>query len=167
MRTLRAAATALSVAAVAACTSPAHPVPPLPAPVPVSVPPSAPVSSSASGAVVAGDAFLSPSKNIGCGFAGDTVRCFILDKTWTAPPKPATCEWDWGSQLVLTGAAPAEFACVSDLPVSSPTGEVVLPYGQRMTAGPLVCTTAETGVTCENTQTHHGLSLSRETYRIH
>jgi hypothetical protein len=41
-----------------------------------------------------------------------------------------------------------------------------LPYGDAITAGPMRCESAQSGITCRDVESGHGFSISREAYRI-
>ena len=41
--------------------------------------------------------FQSPSGNIACAMGGGIVRCDILEHSWSPPPKPSSCDLDWGN----------------------------------------------------------------------
>ena len=108
--------------------------------------------------------FKTPSGNIGCEVSADYTRCDIDSHTWSAPPKPASCQFDWGGGIQISGSATAEFACASDSVLAA--SSTVLAYGQSTHQGSMVCTSAEAGVTCTNEASHHGFFLSRDSYRI-
>jgi hypothetical protein len=42
----------------------------------------------------------------------------------------------------------------------------VLDYGQSSCAGPMLCQSSKSGVTCTNTDTGHGFFLASESYRL-
>ena len=62
----------------------------------------------AAGPASAAVSFHSPSGNIRC-VIGEKVytRCDITQRDWRPPPKPSSCEFDWGNTLEvgLKGAA--------------------------------------------------------------
>ena len=49
--------------------------------------------------------FRSPSGNISCYIVADGVRCDIVRRDWEPPPKPASCEFDYGHGLMSAGKA--------------------------------------------------------------
>lgn len=130
-------------------------------------------------------AFSSPSGRIICYLGLDAARCdFVGDKAWTAA-KPAGCELDWQSTLVVVNTAGA--GCVGDTVIETavvgsewttwrragdPTVVVydmtmaVLPYGSALASGVIRCESATSGVTCRNTSTGHGFTMAREAYSI-
>ena len=109
-------------------------------------------------------AFRSPSSNIGCYLKADYVRCDIDGRNWTPPPRPADCEWDYGQGITMVPGGSAEFICAGDTALV-PDGDP-LPYGESMTAGPLRCDSAESGITCRDTGTGKGFSISRDAYQL-
>ena len=108
--------------------------------------------------------FRSPTNNIGCGVDAATTRCDIREHSWTPPPKPASCDLDWGNGAEVSGNGAGTFACAGDT-VFDPAAPV-LAYGQRTRQGSTVCESAEAGVTCTNEASGHGFFLSRDRYRL-
>src|SRR5258706_3939129 len=57
----------------------------------------APASTFSSALVGQGNVFfMSPSGNIGCALSETGARCDIRDRSWTPPPRPATCDVNFG-----------------------------------------------------------------------
>jgi hypothetical protein len=107
--------------------------------------------------------FATPSGNILCAMNADSgVRCDIGEVEWTPPPKPADCEFDWGSHLQLEEEA--SFACVSDTPFDEQPE--VVPYGTSVRQGIYTCEVERSGVTCRNTETGAGFEVSRGGYEL-
>lgn len=107
--------------------------------------------------------FALPSRNIACALTTELARCDIGTKSWTPPPKPADCEFDYGMGVTVEGTAKGRLSCVSDSTLGFTD---VLPYGRALRAGDFVCTSRETGVECRNTATGHGFTLAREAYTL-
>jgi hypothetical protein len=105
--------------------------------------------------------FQTPSRNIGCYLDSSQVRCDIRERSWSPPPKPASCELDWGQGIVV-GETDAEFVCAGDTALG---GKATLGYGQSAQRGPYLCESAQNGLTCTNTASGHGFFLSKESYR--
>jgi hypothetical protein len=106
--------------------------------------------------------FHSPSGNIRCVIAATIyTRCDITQRDWRPPPKPRTCEFDWGNTLEVALHGRGRFGCVSD---AVEPGHV-LRYGRSITRGRFRCRSRRTGMRCANTRTHHGFVLSREHVR--
>ncbi|MFZ1286307.1 MAG: DUF6636 domain-containing protein [Candidatus Phosphoribacter sp.] len=136
--------------------------------------------------------FASPSGNIVCaGSVGDAgasaeVRCDVMEHTWTLPPKPADCEFDWSHGTFLDTTA--MLSCVSDAIAGSdvvgadgtwwngqPGSQVVtvsgrqsvaLGYGSSMILGPITCTSREDGMHCTNSKTKAGFDINRAGYTL-
>jgi hypothetical protein len=108
------------------------------------------------------DAFRSPTGNIGCYINGDVARCDIAEHSWEPPPKPASCEFDWGNGIELDHDG-AGFICAGDTTLGA---ETVLEYGSSAQRGTFYCESADTGMSCIDTSTGSGFSLSRGSYRI-
>jgi hypothetical protein len=108
--------------------------------------------------------FHTPSGNINCGIGGGSVRCDTTEHTWPVPPKPATCEFDWGGSVGVGRKDPAEFLCVSDA-VGGPDSQV-LGYGERISVNRFRCASKTKGVRCVNRKSGHGFFVSRETVRL-
>ena len=107
--------------------------------------------------------YVAPSGNIACLIDSTYVRCDIIDRDWSPPPRPADCEFDYGQGISLSVGGPAEFVCAGDT-VFGPDN--VLPYDEWVTAGSLRCDSAVDGITCRDLGTGHGFSLSRQAYRL-
>jgi hypothetical protein len=101
--------------------------------------------------------FITPSRNIACGGDARFLRCDILRHTWTAPPKPSSCEFDWGGAIGMTRRGRVKFQCVSD----SMFNDHVLRYGRTWRNGRFRCTSRVTGLTCRNAA-RHGFRVSRQ-----
>jgi hypothetical protein len=108
--------------------------------------------------------FSSPSGNIGCAIDDGSARCDVGEYDWQPPPRPASCDFDWGGSVNVSGNGPGEVGCVSD--TTRGAGKA-LPYGESIEAGSFRCTSAEDGMTCENRDSGHGFFLARETYRVY
>lgn len=133
---------------------------------------------------------MSPSGNIGCVMIPDDqyapyVRCDIAERSFASPPRPSDCQLDYGSSLSL--GTRAQLGCTGDTVLfeavvgtdltlwykgpgitrtSDPTRLAALAYGEAITMGEFECSSAEQGVTCENTRASAGFFLSRESYRL-
>jgi len=106
--------------------------------------------------------FETPSKNISCGFSSSGVRCDIAKHDWVVLPRPADCDYDYGQGVKLE-AGPAGYVCAGDTMMGSPDA-VRLAYGGVVVAGDFTCTSTKAGVTCRNTATGRGFSLSRQAF---
>lgn len=113
--------------------------------------------------------FYSPSGNVGCKISPTGVRCDIDQRNWSPPPRPADCTLDYGQGISMAIGEPAHFVCAGDtarvLPPYGGAGEP-LAYGETITAGPIRCESAESGMTCRDAGSSHGFSISREVYQL-
>lgn len=109
-------------------------------------------------------AFESPSGNVGCQISPTGVRCDIDQRDWSPPPRPADCRLDYGQGISLSAGKPAHLVCAGDT-ARTGSGEP-LAYGSAITAGPIRCDSAESGITCRDTGSGHGFAISREAYRL-
>jgi hypothetical protein len=107
--------------------------------------------------------FVSPTGNVSCMIDADWARCDIIDRDWSPPPRPADCEFDYGQGISLAPGEPAEFVCAGDTAFGA---DEVLPYSVSISAGVLRCESAEAGITCRDTQTSHGFSISQQAYQL-
>ncbi len=108
--------------------------------------------------------FISPSKNIGCVITESRARCDIKEHDWQPPPKPSTCNLDWGSALTVAAQGAGEFRCVGDTAIGGVT--TVLVYGSLSRHGPFECRSEATGMECVNLDTGHGIAVSRGEYKL-
>jgi hypothetical protein len=116
----------------------------------------------AAGPASAAVSFHSPSGNIRCVIAAKVyTRCDITQRDWRPPPKPSSCEFDWGNTLEVRMKGHGRFGCVSD---AVEAGRV-LPYGESISRGRFRCRSRTSGVRCVNTRNGHGFALSRERVR--
>ena len=107
--------------------------------------------------------FISPTGNVSCAIDVDLARCDIIDRDWSPPPRPADCEFDYGQGIQMVPGESASFVCAGDTAFGA---EDVLPYGEAITAGPLRCESADSGITCRDTESEHGFTISREAYDL-
>jgi hypothetical protein len=108
--------------------------------------------------------FQTPSGNIGCAMIAGFVRCDTNEHSWTVPPRPATCEFDWLGSLGVGREGPGKFLCVSDA-AFDPDSQV-LGYGERISKHRFRCASKEKGLRCVNRKSDHGFFVSREEVRL-
>ena len=106
--------------------------------------------------------FQSPSGNIGCVISRHDVRCDIREHDWTAPPKPASCELDWGSGVAVDRHGRADIVCAGDTTLGAGKH---LAYGDSIERGRFRCVSKRSGMHCVNRRNDHGFALSRERLR--
>jgi uncharacterized protein DUF6636 len=107
--------------------------------------------------------FSSPTGNIGCYIDRKSVRCDIGDRDWKPPRAPKSCELDWGQGIELTAGSAADFVCAGDTTLGA--GDA-LDYGRSIGAGLLICESEESGMTCRDTETGRGFTISKQGYEI-
>ena len=110
---------------------------------------------------VADAMFRTPSGNITCDLSPSSVRCDIADKRWTPPPRPASCDLDWGNGLYIA-AGKAGMTCAGDTLIGS--AETSLDYGRALRSGDVRCDSRSAGVTCTSERTGHGFTLAAGGY---
>jgi hypothetical protein len=113
--------------------------------------------------------FQSPSGNISCvmaAFSGTApeAACEIVDRTWTAPPRPQDCDAGWGDRIGLIQGSTAGLGCHSD--TTRDIGLPTLAYGSSRSVASLTCRSAPTGITCTDSSTGHFFRISRESYEL-
>ena len=116
--------------------------------------------------------FQSPSGNISCqlgtfldaGISRATAACQVGQHNFSTPPRPADCMGGWGDSVGLTQGGQPSLQCHSDTLLGS--SQPVLDYGQTRSVGPITCDSEETGITCTDSSTGHGFSLSRDGYKL-
>lgn len=107
--------------------------------------------------------FSSPSANIGCYIDRRFVRCDIRRRAWKPPPKPASCDLDYGQGIAIGAGERARIVCAGDTALGSKDR---LEYGEGIQAGVLRCVSRRVGITCQDTESGHGFSISRERYEL-
>jgi hypothetical protein len=109
--------------------------------------------------------FTSPSGNIGCYIDQKSVRCDIKKRDWDPPARPASCNEnvDYGQGIELRAGGSPGFVCAGD---SALAGGDPLPYGQSIAAGLLRCESEESGMSCRDTESGRGFTLSIQAYKL-
>jgi hypothetical protein len=108
--------------------------------------------------------FRTPSGNIGCGYYDRVLRCDVRDGVKPLPPRPASCNLDWGQGFWLHEHGAAQVVCAGDTALD-PTAPVVR-YGATWHGGRISCMSSPNGLRCTNAD-RHGFFLSRgEAYRF-
>jgi hypothetical protein len=102
--------------------------------------------------------FESPSHNIGCYLAKSGARCDIRAHAWDPPPKPKSCDLDWGNGLEVGRRGFGRWVCAGDTVLG---GKRVLGYRKSLRRGRFECTSFRNGVRCLNLRNHHGFKLGR------
>jgi hypothetical protein len=114
----------------------------------------------AAGAGITG--FQTPSGNIFCAYVSfenlRELRCDISRTTNAPPPKPKSCEHDWGYAFGLSPRGKGHRICVSDTPMDPSFKK--LAYGRTWKRGPFTCRSRTAHLRCTNTR-GHGFQLNR------
>jgi hypothetical protein len=106
--------------------------------------------------------FHSPSGNIRCVIDRTSfTRCDITNRDWLPPPKPQSCEFDWGNSLFVGLRGRGRFICVSDAVDSGRA----LAYGESIRRGRFRCRSRVIGMRCVNLRSGHGFALSKQRVR--
>lgn len=111
--------------------------------------------------------FQTPSHNIGCAFSdlrGEPpfLRC-DLRAADRIPPRPRTCDLDFGTAFGLPVRGRARRLCAGDTVLNDRAR--VLRYGARRRLGPFTCTSRRVGLRCTS-RSGHGFFLSRRRQRL-
>ena len=118
-------------------------------------------------AFATGNGFIMPSRNIVCFSYGQSpkqfLRCEIRSGLKPMPPKPSSCQFDWGGGFLLTtDRQKAEILCISDT-VYSPDF-AILNYGKTWRKNGFSCNSTTNGLTCTNGK-GNGFFMNREQWR--
>ena len=113
---------------------------------------------------------VSPSGNIGCDLSAHHAGCGVLsyrsDGTYGKDEAGSPKWWfdlSSGGTPQLAGRSEGAFALDEAFRGGGSSPQVV-EYGQSVTFGSWVCSSEETGMTCRNTETGHGVFLSSGRY---
>ncbi len=109
--------------------------------------------------------FASPSGNITCAMDRREVVCDVAQQSWSlSPADVASCGHAALAGISLPVAKKPRFDCRTDVLVPHP--QQVLAYGESIAVGHLTCSSATTGVRCQDRRTGHRFFVSRQTYRM-
>jgi len=109
-----------------------------------------------------------PTRNISCQLvsaAGDmveSVRCAIVAKNWSTPPRPSSCDLNFGD-VSLSADGPG-FVCAGDTVINP--AATVLAYGDSVVAGRVTCLSTRAFLKCTESSSGKGFELARERYRF-
>jgi hypothetical protein len=106
--------------------------------------------------------FVTQDGNVACIMRAHFVRCDMSKHKWESPPKPKSCEFDYGSSFYIDRKGRSGFACVSDA-----TGATMeYPPGTKFQTGENVCHLRKHGkVLCKhNGGKDGGFNISRKRY---
>lgn len=108
------------------------------------------------------DMFRTPSANIGCAIDATYVRCDVLKSRAPIPPRPRSCDLDWGNSFAMAARGRPKRQCNGDTTLGR---HPVLGYGKTIRAGAIRCTSRRSGLTCRNAS-GHGWFLSYGRIRL-
>ncbi len=108
--------------------------------------------------------FQSPSHNIGCYMDGHGARCDIREHSWPTPPKPSSCDVDYGQGVAVGRHGPASYVCAGDTTLDP--NHDVLDYGDKIKRGRFKCKSKRVGMKCVNTRNGHGFVLARDEVKL-
>ena len=85
---------------------------------------------------------------------------------WDLPPRPTSCDTDWGPDVEVESSRTATFRCASDAVPYDFDGARRLAYEHAIRFGDMQCASSRSGVRCESLRTGHGCTVSRSTYEL-
>ena len=108
--------------------------------------------------------FRMPSNNFWCvymkgGGVAPELRCDSRTPIRPLPPKPKSCQFDWGAGYAMGARGRAHVLCVSDSAYKN--GSRVLRYGTRWHKDAFTCFSKRIGLRCVNAS-RHGFFLSKQ-----
>jgi hypothetical protein len=104
--------------------------------------------------------FQTPSGNIACTAAtADELKCSIAERDFQGPPRPADCGLNWLSGLVSLDTEIHVGDCAGN--PETTLDSTVLAYGHTLRFGDFGCYSGAAALTCLQTTSEHGFSLSR------
>jgi hypothetical protein len=101
--------------------------------------------------------FATPSHGIGCVYSDGFLRCDVNGGVVPLPPRPKSCELDWGQGYWLKSHGRAGVVCAGDTALGATT---IVPYGTTWRRGSIACASSTDGLRCTNAD-HHGFFISR------
>jgi hypothetical protein len=108
--------------------------------------------------------FQVPSGNIHCGTDGTYLDCEMGTSNATLPPKPKSCNLDWGNRFVMSPNGAAERACHGDTLGRNPK-HPILSYGKTWRKKGFTCISKTSGLTCKNVD-GRGWTLSKNKQQL-
>ncbi|XVX21217.1 hypothetical protein ACQP1U_04915 [Actinomycetota bacterium] len=110
-------------------------------------------------------AFRTKTGNMGCDFSAGYAGCGIKKYIQQPPPGVPVSDLDPNWWVDLRGSGVPRIGPRGDAPYFTYPGAQILPYGQVVTYGDIVCASESDGLTCWNSTTGHGAFMSRDYYR--
>ena len=91
------------------------------------------------------------------------VRCDIRNHSWPLPPKPPSCDLDYGYGVEVGKRGKGSFICAGDTALGAGRH---LDYGTKIRRGRMRCASKTSGMRCVNVRNRHGFFLSRDRVRL-
>jgi hypothetical protein len=104
------------------------------------------------------EAFQLPSGNIHCAVQEGRLRCDALNFTYQRPPRPRSCDLDYGGAVGLGPRGAPALICHGDT-IANPMAPV-LGYGQAWQGGGMSCTATPAMLRCVNAE-GRGFEMAR------
>ena len=101
--------------------------------------------------------FATPSHGIGCVYSDSVLRCDVTGGVVPLPPRPKSCELDWGQGYWLKPTGRAAVVCAGDTALGATT---IVRYGTTWRHGAIACVSSPDGLRCTNAD-HHGFLIAR------
>lgn len=95
------------------------------------------------------DGFQMPSGKIACQIFEGILRCDVLDNLAPLPPRPKSCDLDWGHAFTMGQKTKSHLLCAGDTVMNR--NLPVLAYGKSWKKQGFSCQSSPTGLTCRNT----------------
>ncbi len=95
------------------------------------------------------DGFQMPSGNIACMVFDKVLRCDINNNLATLPPRPTSCDLDWGFAYTMGQKTKPAALCAGDTVFNSSLP--ILAYGKSWNSQGFSCKSSKQGLTCQNT----------------
>ena len=122
-------------------------------------------ASTGAGGVLKWDRFQLPDGSIACMIASNSVRCDVLQHTYTPPKNPnPNCEGDYGAAVQMTAKDAPTFICISDT-VADPSLPK-LTNGATTQVGDVMCFSDPPSITCLNVASVHGFLIQPDTVPV-
>ena len=104
------------------------------------------------------EGFQLPSKNIACMVFDKVLRCDVNNNLAKLPPRPKSCDLDWGYAFAIGQNSKPQLLCAGDTTMDSQLP--VLAYGKTWKRQGFTCTSSKQGLRCQNMR-HQGWFLNR------
>ncbi len=112
------------------------------------------------------DHFVTPSGKIQCQATTEQLRCELTTGSSLnpVPPRPSSCDLDWGQGLILDRANAVQVLCAGDTILRPREGSTTLAYGRTWQWERFTCKVERSGLICLNLG-RKGFFLSTQRWR--